>query len=81
MTNVECRKNVEIRMTKKRRNSGPGFGIRHLDFFRISSFVICQFNTDFAWQICSPAVPTECSLKNDGHVRLLVTTDKCLGTP
>jgi hypothetical protein len=54
-------------------------------FFPIGGSVkIRPFTTtrkNFAWQFRSPTVRTECSLKNDGHVRLLVTTAKCLGTP
>src|SRR5207249_7740683 len=35
---------------------------------------------DFAWQFCSPAVTGECSLKKDGHVRLL-SPQPMLGNP
>jgi len=70
--------NVETRMTKTDSELRTGFRalsfgflsdlvIRHLSFV-IS--IISTFEADFAWQFCSPAVPTECSLKNDGHVHL-----------
>ena len=79
MSNDECRKNVE-RMSKsdgEKRHEPPdrvsGFVI--WISFVLSAFVISKLDavliSDFAWQICPPAVSTECSLKTDGHVRPL----------